>query len=118
VNKLIDKLTPADAAKIENIPVSALLVGNFSSPKVTTDLKQATGNLVTQLVKMQKDKLVGQGTSALTNLLGGNNTNQNSATAPTDSTKTTTPKTPTKDDVKDGVKNAVKDLFGGKKKKE
>ena len=118
VNKLIDKLTPADAAKIENIPVSALLGGNFSSPKVTTDLKQATGNLVTQLVKMQKDKLVGQGTSALTNLLGGNNTNQNSATAPTDSTKTTTPKTPTKDDVKDGVKNAVKDLFGGKKKKE
>lgn len=118
VNKLIDKLTPADAAKIENIPVSALLGGNFSSPKVTTDLKQATGNLVTQLVKMQKDKLVGQGTSALTNLLGGNNANQSSATTSNDSTKTTTPKTPTKDDVKTGVKDVIGGFLSGKKKKE
>jgi hypothetical protein len=118
VNNLIAKLTPADAAKIENIPVNALLGGNFSSPKVTTDMKQATGNLVTQLVKMQKDKLIGQGTSALTNLLGGNSTNQNNATATTDTTKTTTPKTPTKDDIKTGVKDVLGGFLGGKKKKE
>ena len=78
VNNLIAKLTPADAAKIENIPVNALLGGNFSSPKVTTDMKQATGNLVTQLVKMQKDKLVGKGKCELNNLLGVNNANQSS----------------------------------------
>ncbi|WP_430400055.1 AsmA-like C-terminal region-containing protein [Flavobacterium sp.] len=118
VNNLIAKLTPADAAKIENIPVNALLGGNFSSPKVTTDMKQATGNLVTQLVKMQKDKLVGQGTSALTNLLGGNNANQSSANATNDSTKTTTPKTPTKDDIKTGVKDVIGGFLSGKKKKE
>jgi len=118
VNNLIAKLTPADAAKIENIPVNALLGGNFSSPKVSTDMKQATGNLVTQLVKMQKDKLVGQGTSALTNLLGGNNANQSSATTSNDSTKTTTPKTPTKDDVKTGVKDVIGGFLSGKKKKE
>ena len=118
VNNLIAKLTPADAAKIENIPVNALLGGNFSSPKVTTDMKQATGNLVTQLVKMQKDKLVGQGTSALTNLLGGNNANQSSSNATNDSTKTTTPKTPTKDDIKTGVKDVIGGFLSGKKKKE
>ena len=117
VNNLLAKLTPADAAKIENIPVNALLGGNFSSPKVTTDMKQATTNLVTQLVKMQKDKLIGQGTGALTNLLGGNSSNSNSSTT-ADTTKTTTPKTPTKDDVKDGVKNVLGGLLGGKKKKE
>ena len=119
VNKLLAKLTPEDAAKIENIPVNAILGGNFNNPKITTDTKQATTNLVTQLVKMQKDKLIGQGTGALTNLLGGNNTSSNSATATTtDTTKTTTPKTPTKDDVKDGVKNVLGGLLGGKKKKE
>lgn len=119
VNNLLAKLTPADAAKIENIPVNALLGGNFSSPKVTTDMKQATGNLVTQLVKMQKDKLIGQGTGALTNLLGGNNSNTNNpATATTDTTKAVVPKTPTKDDVKDGVKNVIGGFLGGKKKKE
>jgi hypothetical protein len=117
VNNLIAKLTPADAAKIENVPVNAMLGGNFGSPKVTTDMKMATTNLVTQLVKMQKDKLIGQGTSALTNLLGGNNAVSN-ATTNTDTTKTTTPKTPTKDDVKEGVKNVIGGFLGGKKKKE
>uniref|UniRef100_UPI0040494675 AsmA family protein n=1 Tax=Flavobacterium sp. TaxID=239 RepID=UPI0040494675 len=115
VNNLIAKLTPSDAAKIENIPVSALLSGNFSNPKVTTDLKQATGNLVTQLVKMQKDKLIGKGTSALTNLLGGKT---NNTTSTIDSTKTTTPKTTTKENVKEGVKNVIGGFLGGKKKKE
>ena len=119
VNNLLAKLTPADAAKIENIPVNAVLGGNFNNPKITTDTKQATTNLVTQLVKMQKDKLIGQGTGALTNLLGGNSSNLNNAAATTtDTTKTTTPKTPTKDDVKDGVKNVLGGLLGGKKKKE
>ena len=119
VNNLLAKLTPADAAKIENIPVNAVLGGNFNNPKITTDTKQATTNLVTQLVKMQKDKLIGQGTGALTNLLGGNSSNLNNAAATTsDTTKTTSPKTPTKDDVKDGVKNVLGGLLGGKKKKE
>lgn len=71
-NKLIAKLTPAESAKLENIPVNAVLSGNFKNPKVSTDMKQAITNLTTQLVKQQKDKLINQGTSALGNLL--NNT--------------------------------------------
>lgn len=115
VTSLISKLTPADQQKIENVPVTANLTGSFGSPSVKTDLKGATTNLVTQLVKMQKDKLINQGAGALGNLLGGGNNNaSNNATTNSDSTKTTTPK----EQVEDGVKNAIKDLFGKKKKKE
>jgi hypothetical protein len=113
VTNLLSKLTPAEQQKIENVPVTANLTGSFSQPNVRTDMKQATTNLATQLVKMQKDKLVNQGTSALSNLLGGDKATTN-ATA-TDTTKTTpTPK----EQVKDGVKDAVKNLFGKKKKEE
>lgn len=115
VTSLIAKLTPADQQKIESVPVTANLTGSFNSPSVKTDLKTATTSLVTQLVKMQKDKLLNQGTGALGNLLGGNKDNATSnATATTDTTKTETPK----DQIKDGVKGAIKDLFGKKKKSE
>jgi hypothetical protein len=114
VTNLLSKLTPAEQQKIESVPVTANLTGSFSQPNVKTDMKQATTNLATQLVKMQKDKLVNQGTSALSNLLGGDKATNATATA-TDTTKTTpTPK----EQVKDGVKNAVKNLFGKKKKDE
>lgn len=113
VTNLLSKLTPADQQKIESVPVTANLTGSFSQPSVKTDMKQATTNLATQLVKMQKDKLVNQGTTALSNLLGGDKATTNATT--TDTTKTTpTPK----EQVKDGVKDAVKNLFGKKKKEE
>lgn len=105
VNNLIAKLTPADAKKIESIPVNALMNGSFKAPKISTDLQQATKNLTNQLVKMQKDKLVQQGTGALSNLLGGNK--------PKDSTKTPTP---AKDQVGGAIKDGIKGLFGKKKK--
>ena len=113
VTNLLSKLTPADQQKIGSVPVTANLTGSFSQPSVKTDMKQATTNLATQLVKMQKDKLVNQGTTALSNLLGGDKATTNATT--TDTTKTTpTPK----EQVKDGVKDAVKNLFGKKKKEE
>ena len=105
VNNLIAKLTPADAKKLENIPVNALMNGSFKAPKITTDLQSATKNVASQLVKMQKDKLVQQGTGALSNILGGKK--------PTDSTKTTT--TP-KEQVGGAIKDGLKGLFGKKKK--
>lgn len=124
VNNLIAKLTPADAKKLESIPVNALMTGSFSAPKVTTDLKAATTNLATQLVKQQKDKLVGQGTSALGNLIDKNK-------KPGDSTKTVIPTTKeevntkideakekAKEDLKNKAKDGLKDLFNKKKKDE
>ncbi len=106
INTLIGKLTPADAKKFETIPINALLTGNFKNPNVSTDLKQATTTLVTNLVKQQKDKLIQQGTSALGNIL------QNS-TKPKDTTKTTSPTKSTETKAKD----LLNDIFGKKKKK-
>jgi len=71
-NNLIAKLSPADAAKLENIPINALMTGNFSNPKISTDMKAAVSNLTTQLVNQQKEKLTQKGTSALTDLINKN----------------------------------------------
>ncbi|HEX9980020.1 MAG TPA: AsmA-like C-terminal region-containing protein [Flavobacterium sp.] len=102
-NNLLAKLTPADAAKMENIPVSAIVTGNFKNPKIKTDLKQATTALTTQLVKMQRDKLLNQGSNALGNILSGNK--------PKDTTKTTS----NNKDIKNAAGNVLKDIFGKKK---
>lgn len=114
-NALITKLTPTDAAKLDNIPINALLSGNFSSPKISTDMKSAVTNLTNQLVKQQKEKLVKQGTSAL-----GNYINKNKK--PGDTTKTVIPTT--KEEIKVKAKEEIKtkatDLLNGffnKKKK-
>lgn len=103
-NKLIAQLTPAEASKIENVPVSAMLTGNFKNPKITTDMKQAVNNLANQLVQYQKDRLIKQGTSALGNLLNNNKK---------DTTKTTTPK----EDIKNQASDIINNLFNKKKKK-
>lgn len=104
VNNLLAKLTPAEANKLEKVPVNALLTGNFKNPKVSTDMKSAVTNLANQLVQQQKDKLVNQGTKALENLINNNTTKKD----------TTTPKNQ-KEETKEKVTNAIKDIFGKKK---
>ena len=118
VTNLIAKLTPADQKQITSIPVNGLMTGNFSQPKFNSDLKQSTTNLTTQLVKMQKEKLVNQGTNALNNMLNGTKGNTSgTTTTATDTSKTkTTPKEEIKNTVKDKATGALKDLFGKKKK--
>ena len=107
INNLIEKLTPTDAKKFEMIPINAILTGNFKNPNITTDVKQATTTLVTNLVKQQKDKLIQQGTSALGNIIQNN-------TKPKDTSKTATPKP----DVKTQAKDLLNGLFNKKKKEE
>ena len=114
-NALIAKLSPAEAEKVQSIPINALLVENFTNPKITTDINSAVTKLTTQLVNQQKDRLVKQGTAALTDLLNKNK-------KPGDTTKTVLPAT--KEEVKTKVKEEVKtkasDLLNGffnKKKK-
>lgn len=107
-NALIAKLSPADAAKLENIPINALMTGSFSSPKISTDMKGAVANLTNQLVKQQKEKAIKQGTSALTDYLNKN------TKKPTDTTKTATPAT--KEDVKTKAADLLNGLFNKKKK--
>ncbi|MFV8325121.1 AsmA-like C-terminal region-containing protein [Flavobacterium sp. ZS1P14] len=110
-NALIAKLSPADAAKFENIPISAILTGNFTSPKITTDINSAVTKLTTQLVNQQKERLVKQGTSALSDYINKNK-------KPSDTTKTGTPTT--KEETAAAVKTKATDLLNGlfnKKKK-
>ncbi|TAH01899.1 MAG: AsmA family protein [Sphingobacteriales bacterium] len=100
-NALMAKLTPADVAKLENIPVNATLGGTFSKPTISTDLKSAATNLATQLVKQQKEKLISKGTAALGNFL-------DKALKKDTSSKTNS----VKDDVKQKAGSLLKGLFG------
>jgi hypothetical protein len=68
-NAYISKMSPADAAKFDNIPVTALMTGTFSNPKVSSDMKAVLTNLTMQLAKQQSDKLLKKGTSELDKLL-------------------------------------------------
>lgn len=110
INNLLAKLSPGEANKIENVPVTANLSGNFSNPKVSTDMKQAMSNLTAQIVKAQKEQLVSKGASAITDYL-----NKDKNKTSTDTTKT---KTSTKNDDIKNAAQGVLDLFGKKKKKE
>ncbi|NUY81651.1 AsmA-like C-terminal region-containing protein [Flavobacterium sp. MAH-1] len=112
VNKLLAKLSPGEQNKIENIPVTANLTGNFKNPKVSTDMKQAASNLTAQIVKAQKEQLVNQGASTVTNWL---NKDKDKPKTGSDTTKT---KTNTKNDDIKNAAQGVLDLFGKKKKKE
>ncbi len=118
-NALLAKLSPADMAKLQNIPITAMVGGNFTNPKITTDMKAAMTGLATQLVKQQKDKLVKEGTTKLGSLLDKN------IKKPGDTTKTVIPTT--KAEVKEAIKEKAKEevtkkagdllngLFGKKK---
>ena len=104
-NALIAKLSPTDAAKLENIPINALMTGSFSSPKISTDMKGAVTNLTHQLAQQQKEKLVKKGTSALSDYL-------NKSTSKTaDTTKTAAQK----EDIKTKAADLLNGLFKKKK---
>jgi len=97
VSNYISKLSPKNAKKIQSVPITASLTGSFKSPKIATDVQQATSNLVAQIVQQQKNDLLNSGKSTLTTLLTGNKKS--------------------KDRTKGKVTNILKGLFGKKKKK-
>ena len=109
-NALIAKLSAADAAKLESFPINAVLLGNFTNPKITTDINSAVTKLTTQLVNQQKDRLVKQGTSALTDYINKNK-------KPGDTAKTATPAAPaTREEAKAKAAELLNGLFNKKKK--
>jgi hypothetical protein len=107
-NALIAKLSPADAAKLDNIPINALLTGSFGNPKISTDMKGAVTNLTNQLAQQQKEKLVKKGTSALSDYLNKN----------TSKTADTTKTGAQKEDIKNKAADLLNGLFSKKKKTE
>lgn len=116
VSALLSKLNNSDVQNTK-IPIKALVSGSFTSPKVSTDLKQSVTNFTNQIIEKQKEQLINNGKDkvkeTIGNFLGGN-------TTATDSTKTTTTKdstkTKTEETVKNTVKNTLNNLFNKNKK--
>lgn len=105
ITSLIAKI---DDKQLENltIPVIANIGGDYASPKVTTDITSGIKSLTSQLIEIQKQKLINQGKDKakdlLSDVLGGNS-------AEKDSTKTEEP-------AKDVVKDVLGGILGNKKK--
>ena len=134
VNRLIGKINDSEVNNI-TVPITANLTGDFTNPKVSTDLTSGVQKLTAQLIEIQKQKLLNEGKDKLNDVigdvLGGNNQQTDSTgtqslppvkdiikdvlggsnTKENDSTKTDTVKS-TGDTVKD-----ILGLFGKKKKK-
>ncbi|MCI2228332.1 AsmA-like C-terminal region-containing protein [Polaribacter sp. MSW13] len=102
VTSMIAKLTPKDAATVKSLPIKGKLLGSFSSPSFTTNIKDATSNLVKELVEKQKQNLKDEGKDKLKQLLG---LDKNDSIKKDSTTNT-----------KDKIKNVLGGLFGKKKK--
>jgi nitrogenase molybdenum-iron protein alpha/beta subunit len=100
VINLISKLSPKDASEIKTIPVKASLNGSFSNPSFSTNIKEATTNLIKDLVEKQKQNLIDESRNKLKDFLG------------IDPTKKDTTQ---EEDVKDKIKDILGGLFGRKK---
>ena len=116
VNRLIGKINDPEVDNIK-IPITATIGGTISKPNITTDLTSGISNLTQQLIEIQKQKLLNQGTDKITDLLGGL-LGGNSNSTKTDSTKTKTDSTKTKidDNIKEGLNSVIGGLLGGRKK--
>ena len=105
VASLIAKL---DDKQLENltIPVIATIGGDYSSPKVSTDITSGVKTLTSRLIEIQKQKLINTGKDKakdlLNDVLGGNSSKQ-------DSTKTNNA-------TRDAVKGVLGGILGGNKK--
>lgn len=118
VNRLIGKINDNETNKI-TIPVTANITGDYTNPKVKTDLSSSVSNLTKQLIEIEKQKLIGKGKDQVKDLLdgliGGNKKDTSETTK--DSITTKTDSTTTKDPIKEGVKDILDGLLGGKNKK-
>ena len=127
VNRLISKIGDAKAVENLTVPVTATIGGSYTSPNVSTDLTSGISNLTSQLIEIQKQKLIAKGKDQLTDAIGGFLGGSSK-----DSTKINKSvkdvlggllggKTKKTDSTSINTKNPVKDILGGflgRKKKE
>ena len=116
VTKLLASLNKTDASKI-NVPVTANLTGNFSNPKVSTDLKQSVSNLTTQLIQQQKTQLVNKGIDKAANMAGIKNADSIKKMIPVNKEEVKEQvkekvQEKVQEQVKEKAGNALKGLFG------
>lgn len=139
VNNLIARIDDRGLDTL-TVPVTANIGGVYNSPEVTTDLTSGIKNLTTQLIEIEKQRLVNKGKDKAKDLIGdilsdsskNYSTDQDSnsgakevlggllgGTKQSDSAKvkTDTITTPPKKEetVKEAAKDVIKGLFGKKK---
>ncbi|MFD2822163.1 AsmA-like C-terminal region-containing protein [Lacinutrix iliipiscaria] len=118
VNRLIGQINDPEVNKI-TIPVIATIGGSFTKPTVSTDLTSGITKLTKQLIDIQKQKLLNQGTEQLSDviggILGGNNNEENNPQS-SDTTQTQSPSTTPNSNIEEGVKDLLGGLLGGKNK--
>ncbi|WP_298555904.1 AsmA family protein [uncultured Algibacter sp.] len=131
VNRLIGKINDSEASNI-SIPVTANIGGNYTNPTVKTDLTSGISNLTKQLIEIEKQKLLNQGTNKVKDLIGdvlGSNKTKNDSVKQeqANTVKNVLEDILESNDSKDSsntntTKNAVKNILGGllgnKKKKQ
>ncbi|QYJ68627.1 AsmA-like C-terminal region-containing protein [Flavobacterium litorale] len=100
VNKLLGN--SADANNV-SVPVTAVITGSFTNPKVKTDLSSAVSSLTKQLIANQKEKLIEKGTDKLKDLIGLGGDKKDADTTKTNDSK----------DKKDDIKEKAKGILGG-----
>ena len=122
VGGLLSKFSSDDIKDIK-VPVVANIGGTIMKPQVNTDLKQSVSKLTQQLVKAQKDKLLGQGGDAIKDLVGDifgggkkDEGESNGEQTPDTTNNATNQQEATEENIKD-LANDVLDIFGKKKKK-
>ena len=111
-SQFIARMSEQEQENIE-IPVNALISGNFKKPVVTTDLKAAVSTLAQQLAAKQTDKYVEQGKEKVTTAINDfikKNEKKNDSTV-TDTVKSN------KNANEDVVKDVLNSIFKTKKKK-
>jgi len=111
VTQLIGKINTTEAKKI-TIPITANINGSYTNPSINTDLTSAVTNLTKQLIEIEKQKLLNQGTDKIKNILDGLINENTTVKDSINVDSTTTKKTITK-----GVKNILGGILSGKKKK-
>ncbi|TYA55128.1 AsmA-like C-terminal region-containing protein [Formosa maritima] len=106
INRLIGKINDPKVNKT-SIPVTANITGSFNNPTIKTDLSSAVKELTKQLIEIEKQKLLNQGSNAIKDFLEGiseesNNTNQDTTAIKNDTIKTN-----------NTINNSIKDILGG-----
>ncbi|MEM9142393.1 MAG: AsmA-like C-terminal region-containing protein [Bacteroidota bacterium] len=139
VNNLIAQIDDKELDGL-TVPVTAQIGGTYSSPDISTDLTSGVKNLTAQLVEVQKEKLINQGTDRAKDFLGNildTNTSEkdslkaesdgdgikevlggilgNGTTATADSTATDSSANDTKDPIKETARGILGGLLGKKK---
>ena len=109
------------------VPIKANITGDFSNPKVQTDMKQAVTNLTNQIVAKQKTELINKGKDALEDALSKDvdiptskeEINQKMEDAKEEvNQKIEEKKEEIKEEAKDKAKDALKNLLNKNKDKD